>query len=172
MILKLCFVFGVCICEIRCQTTYNSSSMTVDLCLESYNLTSYKDLRFFIKFGRFPRDKELNLKCIWECFAEAGHIVDSNFNPVKEKLKAVAANSTNEYVKFLGSQMVLKNCLQLRSTSSHCDKAYDFMKCYSDVKNEYDQNSGFPCWVFLFVGVLFASLCLVPIYCYIECMQR
>lgn len=168
MIFQLCFVISVCIHGIRSQTTFQ---LAEDRCLGFYNLTGYENLKFFVKFGRFPRGKEMDLKCIWECYAKATQIVDSDFNLLDQNLRAIAENSTNEYIKFLGSNVVLQTCrLELKNPPSHCDKAYNFMECYFKVKNEHDSSSRYSC-LYLFVGIVCATICLCPMYIYIQCMK-
>lgn len=131
----LSFLFVVSIYGVSCAPPTSGTEVKIR-CAAPYKMSrNLTELSYFVKHGEFPAGKE-SLKCYWECFVAEMDMVDLNFNPVEEKLRALAEwFSKDAAVQVLVSEKFLENCLQVEDTLDHCDKAYSIMKCYSDVKN-------------------------------------
>lgn len=171
MILKLlCFVSVICIYGVSCAPTPNGTAVKIT-CAAPFNLSkNFTELSYFIQHGEFPAGKE-NLKCYWKCFVEGMDMFDTHFNPDKEKMKAIAKSyPTDQAVQVLVSEKFLQSCLKLEDTPSRCDKAYNFMKCYANVKSGRSANAGFP-YVLFSVSAFCVLLCIVSMYLFFKRIQ-
>lgn len=167
------FLFILSIYGVSCVPTSNGTQAK-NKCAVLYNLSkNFTEINHFMQHGEFPAGKE-NAKCFWKCFVEEMDMFDSNFNPDKEKMKAIAAKYQNDTaVQLLMSEKFLQSCMQPKG-SSPCDKAYNFMKCYSEVKrhpNSDFPDSDFP-YVLLSVSLFCVSICLAIVFFYIFVKKR
>lgn len=131
---KLLIFLTVYICSVHSEPLSYPKALTQCANLYNQGQDFSNDLNYFLEQGRFPAGKE-NLKCIFQCIANATEIVDSNFIPTADRLKGlVERNKEIPSLKLFAIDAVVKNCIPPKDRSSPCIIAYDFVKCVTDVR--------------------------------------